>query len=75
MNYTHEPIVLSIEDAAEYFNLSPQFIRGRVWNKEIPYIMSGKKYYISVKGFTKFLEDACNSFTQFDCGCREGKQK
>lgn len=70
MDYKREPVVLSVNEAAEYFDIPAQFIRGRVQNREIPYMMSGKKVYISVKGFINFLEDACDNFIEFDCGMR-----
>ena len=60
------PIILSIEDASEYFNMPKLFIRERVWNKEIPYMKSGNKYFISVSGFIDFIEDACRNHMEFE---------
>lgn len=66
MKCQDKPIVLTLEDAAEYFGLSVTFLRQRVWEKKIPFMKSGKKYYVLVSGVEQFLINACQSFDEFD---------
>ena len=39
---------MSIPDAAKYTGLSESFLRKGVKGREIPFIMSGKKYLVNV---------------------------
>lgn len=49
------PVMLTIKETSEKFNLPEHFCRNLVWQKKITYVKGGKKYLINEKSLIDYL--------------------
>lgn len=51
------PTMLSIKETAKKTNLSEWYIRKLVWNNQIAFVKTGKKYLINLEKFCDYLNN------------------
>ena len=51
-----QPRLLTLKQAAAYTSTNVWFWRSRIWAREIPFLLCGKKYLIDLRDLDRFID-------------------